>query len=712
MTTEWFQPIQWYTVIQLIHGAVWPLARSLFKHLPDQGYALSKTLGLLLVGALSWLGFAYGILPHSPIGSWIALGAVAIASRGLKTEPAQTDMRRSWTARIAVEGLFLATFLGWIWVRMHDPDANHTEQPMDLMMLHGLWNANTFPPPDPWLANHPVGYYYFGYWLMLTPAKLAGIPPALAYNIGQACWLALLVTGCFGVVFNLIRAHGGLTSALWGGIWAAFLVAFTSNVAGFLDANPFRKDSPVDTGWWWWKASRAIQDAGAAGQSVDMITEFPFFSYLLGDNHPHVLAMPFSLLTVGLALNLWFRPRPSLLPPQTVPNFWIRLRLAFQSWPKVFPLGWTGVWVSATVLGAALAANTWDFPGQWGLLMGVAALAWLRGDDPFPARLRRMLPPLLILALSITVLAVAIYLPYLLYAQSQARGFRLNLAQHTSLIEWLKVYGFHLPGLALLAALGLAGIRKKTLNASAPLLFLLLLAALGAGLALAPEVVFVRDQFETRMNTVFKFHYQAWLYLGLACAGGVGLVWQHPSRGLRAVSVAVAMAWMAGWAYPLRALDTKTAHFSRTELTLDATDWVRSSDADTWAAIQWLARQAAPDAVIAEAAGESYHADHNRFSSLTGRATLLGWQGHEVQWRDARYGEMARGRADILRALYSARTPILVERIVKDWRIDYVIDGPPERLIYGTSAERPSNFDKALRLVFEKGHTRIYERRP
>ena len=33
-----------------------------------------------------------------------------------------------------------------------------------------------------------------------------------------------------------------------------------------------------------------------------MIDEFPFFSYLLGDLHPHILATPFALLTIAVAL--------------------------------------------------------------------------------------------------------------------------------------------------------------------------------------------------------------------------------------------------------------------------------------------------------------------------------------------------------------------------------------------------------------------------
>ncbi len=41
--------------------------------------------------------------------------------------------------------------------------------------------------------------------------------------------------------------------------------------------------------------------------SVQPIDEFPFFSFLLGDNHPHVLALPFVLLAIGLAFNLLLR---------------------------------------------------------------------------------------------------------------------------------------------------------------------------------------------------------------------------------------------------------------------------------------------------------------------------------------------------------------------------------------------------------------------
>ncbi|MBK7204207.1 MAG: hypothetical protein IPH87_27455 [Anaerolineae bacterium] len=56
--------------------------------------------------------------------------------------------------------------------------------------------------------------------------------------------------------------------------------------------------------WWWWHASRVIHDRDLAGNTVEVIDEFPNFSFILGDMHPHVLALPFVIMAIGLAPNL------------------------------------------------------------------------------------------------------------------------------------------------------------------------------------------------------------------------------------------------------------------------------------------------------------------------------------------------------------------------------------------------------------------------
>ncbi len=51
-----------------------------------------------------------------------------------------------------------------------------------------------------------------------------------------------------------------------------------------------------------------IYDHIIPGNPSQMITEFPLFSFILGDIHPHVLALPTVLLAVGVALGFWVRP--------------------------------------------------------------------------------------------------------------------------------------------------------------------------------------------------------------------------------------------------------------------------------------------------------------------------------------------------------------------------------------------------------------------
>src|SRR5262249_30024064 len=76
------------------------------------------------------------------------------------------------------------------------------------------------------------------------------------------------------------------------------------------------------------------------------------------------------------------------------------------------------------------------------------------------------------------------------------------------------------PTLALVAALllGTAPLVYAALQAPeraplAPAGTLLLVCALG--LLLGTELIFLRDSFGSRMNTVFKFYYHVWLLLGL-----------------------------------------------------------------------------------------------------------------------------------------------------------------------------------------------------
>ena len=62
-----------------------------------------------------------------------------------------------------------------------------------------------------------------------------------------------------------------------------------------------------------------------------------------------------------------------------------------------------------------------------------------------------------------------------------------------------------------------------------PEAFTLLLVLLGCGLVLVPEFFYLRDQFGWRVNTIFKFYFEAWIAWGITAAFGTVVLWNEIS---------------------------------------------------------------------------------------------------------------------------------------------------------------------------------------
>jgi YYY domain-containing protein len=249
---------------------------------------------------------------------------------------------------------------------------------------------------------------------------------------------------------------------------------------------------------------------------------------------------------------------------------------------------------------------------------------------------------------------------------------------------------------------------------------------LGAGLfaTLIPEYVALQGDIG-RMNTVFKFYFQAWLLLGLAAAVALGwLVRRHrPDAWVRQVRLpwltAAALLTFAALCYPLFASEAKIGQrFADLPLTLDGMaymDFARYADrgqdlnlpADA-EAIRWLQDTVRGTPVILEGRAPVYHWG-SRISIYTGLPTILGWDVHQSQQRVAYQTTMLPERAQDVETAYVTPDPQTALAIVRKYNVRWIYIGGLERAYYPATGLAKFRSMPELRLAYSRDGVEIYE---
>ncbi len=910
---NWFL---WYLVICLLGWLAFPIAYRLLPGLKDRGYASSRTLGLLIWGYAFWLLASLGILPFTAGGLLFALavliGVSALALRGVNRQELAAWLRSQSRLILVTEILFLLAFAGCAVIRSANPEAIGTEKPMELAFINAILHSPTFPPHDPWLSGYAISYYHFGYVMMAMLAKITGTSGGIAFNLGVSLIFALSACGAYGLVADLLNAafkkskkgaDQNTPILTFASLLGPLYVLIISNLEGLLeilhaggvfwqrDANgalvsPFWRwldlqdlvSPPAEpfTGiptrfWWWWRASRVLQDFDLKMGSREIIDEFPFFSFLLADLHPHVLAMPFAFLAMSLALNVFLGVKNKLsnLLELRIPRYLLAwaavlaipvgllglvagalqlkvslaalgllllilsgmalMRLSHQSealfrdrsdFQLSFPaeIDLPGFLLAAVALGGLAFLNTWDFP----LYVFIFAAAYaLTGYFYQGYSLSQALTSFFAVGLALGLCGGVLYLPfylgfssqvggilpsliyptrgahfwimfapllvpllgYLIYLQmrtgekrSLLKGFGLALVVFLALVLLMVVVGviiIVIPGanstylnslaaqdalevfraalmrrlkwpgtwvtLLILLSLVLSQIvrsvrksanRERLESSDAgdgdsslpkierdlnkPALFSVLLILAGLMLVLTPEFVYLFDFFGWRINTIFKFYFQAWLIWSIAAAFAATVL-MLKLKGIWKVlfSLCLVLLIVASLIYPVFGLWTKTNGFKPGEWTLDAAAYFAQINPDETAAIQWLST--APFGPVAEAvpAGGGSYTEYARVSTLSGQPAVLGWIGHENQWRGG--NEIIGSRQSDLERLYCADNWEETRPILDLYQIRYVFVGQLERQTYLPGTETcprglvDTKFSINLTPVFQSGQTTIYE---
>ncbi|MHB1355161.1 MAG: DUF2298 domain-containing protein [Anaerolineae bacterium] len=601
----------WLLLIYLLGFIGFPYVFLACRSLRDGGYALSKLVGVLLLGFLAWLipslrlaTFSRGLIALLLVA--LLLGALFIAWR--QRTSLMAFLRERWRQIVLIEVIFMVLFMAFWFIRRANPDLWHPamggEKPMDLAYLSAILKSEYFPPYDPWFAGGYINYYYFGLALAATLIKFTGIVPTVAYNLVLPTWFAFTGIAAFGLVYNLTRGdieRRWFNRPLIFGLLATFLVAvagnlgeivllvkgwislgssaFTSAIPGLeslvrlfggLWVNIFNGQTlPFRPEWWYWNATRVMQNGE--------INEFPFFTFLYGDLHAHLLALPYTLLALGLALSLVLRTREDADAPDT-PRLWNTIR----RWP------WSTLGLLALTLGLLWCANTWDYPTytlitcaflglglylargkldktlfiswlvQAVVMLGLSYLLyypfhahygaaytsvelWTQERTSLGAFLIIQALPLFILysligkavlgrqAQGAVARALRILLPHRRWARSRQRyvdlvrlpslGYQaawVGLGFLCAVLLFCLLFNAWVPLLVLpLLVMCVALVLRR--ESSSIQRIIGLLAVSGAILVIAVEFIVLRGDIG-RMNTVFKFYLQAWVLWGSASA--------------------------------------------------------------------------------------------------------------------------------------------------------------------------------------------------
>jgi YYY domain-containing protein len=617
------QALCWWLVLQLIGLAAWPVARRIAPHQPDAGYGLAKGLGLLLVSYLVWIGASLRLTHNTPTVAWGALALLAVVGLVLTRRPRQGAGPVRRRLIVLEEVLFSAAFFAFVSVRLLNPDLWQPwfggEKMMEIAILNALTKSAYMPPYDPYFAGGYLNYYYYGQFIANVLVKLTGVTPEVGFNLAVPTFFALTVAHVFAVGRQLAtRSETGRSvgrQGVLGGLAAVLVVALLGNLSGLIQGiellaraggatfagdaitldelgrvlpglmNVLRGQASLGAFDYWYRGTRIIPYT---------INEFPFFSFLFADLHPHMIGIPFTVLAVGLLLALLCDRRDGVLADA---------------------LRWAALTVTVGALGVI---NTWDLPTALGLL-GVAMLyrGFRRG------RWRGMLGALVGLPIA-ALCALLLYAPFYSHYRAQGLGVALVPADTRSplinfaviwgallflalslLGAWLRdglcseriqrlmarlgrrrawrrlwalrgagvcvrVWGVAALALGVVSAMALALLGESLLalltaavlvaaaawlanppKRAAAFLQRLLLST-GLALLLGVEIVFVRDFLAggdwQRMNTVFKFYTQAWMLLGLAAGAALPELWAraNAARGWGVVWQACGMLLIGG----------------------------------------------------------------------------------------------------------------------------------------------------------------------
>ena len=683
----------WFTML-LLSLCFFPVSLSLFRSFSDRGWIQSKVIGLTLAGYASSVLILTRTIPFRGaqlLAVTVILGVVTWAAFFIRNKnseasagpdpgtnrtagrhPVSACFRNAdLTLILTEEVLFFVLLAAWCGLYgFESMGALHSEGPMDYGILSSMMRSDTLPPPDMWNCGRLFSTYYYGcHYFTAFLTKLTGSRINEMFTIMTAMVPAASAAIVFSTSWHLVKdrkehAEKGLSYA------AAFLSALLfmcSSNLHYLVYGLFRI-LPYDR-YYYWSLTRYI---GYTGDGPGTITEIPAFSFLLGDHHAHIVNIMYVCCFLSI-LYAWMRTRgrQADLPAAAADGRAVSREILTDPF----------FWIFGLFITVFFMNNTWDAPIYVFVYVTAAGLLALRS-----AERGRFLRWFCRCALT-AVLLFAASAPFRTGFSTASAGGLIPAQVHTEPGKLLILWGMHLSVAAVFFLYTVCRYRKistqKGLPAfvralACPDLFAVMAVFCAVCLILFPELIWIRDFYGGRMNTVFKAYLQSSVLLDTVCVYAcIRLSADTKKVPLRVFSAAAAVLFLMSCGYfsfgivdhygditdrsRYRGIDAE--HVLDTEMPEDA------------GAVRWLEENAEGQPHILEAWGREVTMC-GRVSSLTGLPTVLGMYHHEQQFTmDPQETERRAGDVD---AMYTSDDEELVRHLLKQYDIRYVFVGKEE----------------------------------
>ncbi|QQG44507.1 MAG: hypothetical protein HYW86_01150 [Candidatus Roizmanbacteria bacterium] len=689
--------LTWYLYLFVIGIVFFPLIRSILPNFFDEGYAFSKTLGIIF---LSYTAFILGltkIAPFTQLTLITVLLLFAVVNVYLWIKKSYVFNKEKIGIFILEELIFIASLLFLTYVRGQEPSVRGLEKFMDFGFINSIVKSQYFPPLDMWLSADPqkpqgyfINYYYFGHLTGAFLIKLTNTLPTVAYNLilatifAQGMTLAFSLAGnCIAFVQQHVLGFNKIKKLPL--IAFGFLGSFVVNLSGnlhtiYLFTTGYPNENPIPfwkiisnynpTKYWYPNATRFIPFT---------IHEFPAYSYVVADLHGHVFDIPFVLLTLALLFSFFLKVKNTHNPSPITHNLFYIIAIGFMSAIHYMTNAFDGpIYLLLTVFiifimfrlsfqslfyGIILFSSflIFSFPFSLNFSPFVNGIGVNCSPD-FLVNLKK-LGPFLFEKGNCQVSA-----PWMLFVLWGF--FWISLAILTFIIAVRSIKYFERKGLKIHSLLNLNKID----------LLMLLFFAFGTFLITIAEFFYIKDIYPAhfRANTMFKLGYQAFTIMSIASVYALyRLTFMKYFFNFIIKSIYFFLFFFI-IIYPFFAFSSYYGSLKK-KPQLDGSTWIKNSYPEDKEIIDYLNTNITNQPIILEAQGDSY-TDYARISAYTGLPTVAGWWVHEWLWRGS--SDVVGKRIPDIVNIYESSDIATTMNLINKYQIKYVVVSTLERNKY------------------------------